>query len=126
MLASPRIRTLRVAASPPLTHSAADENFWNEVARRMKNIYVGNLPYSMTDDGLRELFAAHGEVQSAKVIMDRDTGRARGFGFVEMTDDAAATAAIEALNETDCDGRNLKVNEAKPRTERPRNDRPSW
>ena len=87
-----------------------------------KNIYVGNLPYSMTDDELRELFAAHGEVQSTNVIMDRDTGRARGFGFVEMANDAEAVAAIEALNETDCQGRNLKVNEARPRSDGPRRD----
>jgi len=94
----------------------------------MKNIYVGNLPYGMTDDELNQLFAAYGEVRSAKVIMDRDTGRSRGFGFVEMSDDGAALAAIDALNESDCQGRNLKINEARPRTDRPpqRRDRPAW
>jgi RNA recognition motif-containing protein len=93
----------------------------------MKNIYVGNLPYNMTDDELRQIFAPYGQVQSAKVVMDRETGRSRGFGFVEMPDDATALEAIEKVNETDCKGRNLKVNEARPRADRPpRRDRPSW
>lgn len=78
------------------------------------NIYVGNLSYQTTSDELRELFAEHGQVDSAAVIMDRDTGRSRGFGFVEMPDDAGRTA-IEALNGSEIGGRRLNVNEARPR-----------
>ncbi|MBC8329295.1 MAG: RNA-binding protein [Planctomycetes bacterium] len=81
------------------------------------NIYVGNLPFSVGDDELRNLFEAHGEVQSAKVIMDRETGQPRGFGFVEMPD-SAGQAAISALHGHNLDGRDLKVNEAKPREPR--------
>ena len=83
------------------------------------NIYVANLPYSTTDDQLRETFEAHGEVSSATVIKDRETGRSRGFGFVEMPDDAQAEAAIEALHDMDMGGRPLTVNKARPRGERP-------
>ena len=83
------------------------------------NIYVANLPYSTSDDQLRETFEAHGEVSSATVIKDRETGRSRGFGFVEMPDDAQAKAAIEALHDSDMGGRPLTVNEARPRGERP-------
>jgi len=86
----------------------------------MKNIYVGNLAYSVTDDDLRDAFAAFGEVARAKVIMDRDTGRSKGFGFVEMPDDGQAQAAIEGLNEQPINGRNVRVNEARPRDDRPR------
>ena len=78
------------------------------------NIYVGNLSYSTTSDELEQLFAEHGQVDSAAVIMDRDTGRSRGFGFVEMPDDAARKA-IEALNGTEVAGRKLNINEARPR-----------
>jgi cold-inducible RNA-binding protein len=78
------------------------------------NIYVGNLSYQTTSDELRDLFAEHGQVDSAAVIMDRDTGRSRGFGFVEMPDDAGRTA-IEALNGTEIGGRRLNINEARPR-----------
>ena len=85
----------------------------------MKNIYVGNLPWSTTEDDLRRAFGQYGEVQSAKVIMDRETGRSRGFGFVEMEDEAA-DQAISALNGQDMGGRGLKVNEAKPRERKPR------
>jgi RNA recognition motif-containing protein len=85
----------------------------------MKSIYVGNIPFSASEDGLRDLFAAHGEVLSVKFIMDRETGRFRGFAFVEM-EDTAALAAIEALDGYEMSGRNLKVNEAKPRAPRPR------
>jgi len=84
----------------------------------MKKIYVGNLPYSTTEDELRELFSEHGEVTSASLVMDRETGRPRGFGFVEMSDDAQANAAIEALNGKDLGGRDLTVNEARPRENR--------
>jgi RNA recognition motif-containing protein len=79
------------------------------------NIYVGNLPYNTTDQDLEQAFAAHGAVDSAKVIMDRETGRSRGFGFVEMSDDSEARAAIEAMNGKEMDGRALNVNEARPR-----------
>ena len=84
------------------------------------NIYVGNLSYRMTDGDLEELFAKFGEVKSAKIIMDRDTGRSKGFAFVEMMTEIAANEAIEALNGNECEGRTLKVNEARPREERPR------
>jgi RNA recognition motif-containing protein len=79
-----------------------------------KRIYVGNLPVSTRDDELRQLFSAHGEVKNANVIMDRETGRSRGFGFVEMPDEAA-DQAVAALNGKEWNGRNLKVNEARPR-----------
>lgn len=85
-----------------------------------KNIYVGNLPWSSSENDVRAAFEAHGPVSSVKLIEDRETGRPRGFGFVEMDDDAAAMAAIEALDGADFGGRNLKVNEARPRAERPR------
>jgi len=83
-----------------------------------KNLYVGNLSYDVTDASLEQLFSAHGTVDSAKVIMDRDTGRSKGFGFVEMSNDDEAQSAISALDGTECDGRNIKVNEAKPRENR--------
>jgi len=79
------------------------------------NVYVGNLPWSTTDEDLKNLFEEHGRVQSAKVIIDRDTDRSRGFGFVEMGSDNEARGAIEALNGTSMDGRALTVNEARPR-----------
>lgn len=79
-------------------------------------IYVGNLPFSATEDEIRELFAEHGAVRSVNLITDRDTGRPRGFGFVEM-DDTEGQAAIRALDGTDLGGRNLKVSEAQPRKE---------
>ncbi len=80
-----------------------------------KKLYVGNLTYGVTDGELLQMFEAHGTVQSAQVIMDRDTGRSKGFGFVEMGSDAEAQAAITALNGKDSNGRALTVNEAKPR-----------
>ncbi len=80
------------------------------------NIYVGNLAYETTDNSLSEAFGAHGTVESAKVVIDRDSGRSRGFGFVEMPNDEEAKAAIEAMNGSDMDGRALNVNEARPRT----------
>lgn len=82
-----------------------------------KKLYVGNLSYSVTDQDLEQLFAAHGTVTSAQVIMDRDTGRSKGFGFVEMGTDQEAQAAIQALNGVESGGRALTVNEAKPRVE---------
>ena len=84
----------------------------------MTTIYVGNLPFSATEDDVRNLFAEYGNVQSVKLIIDRDTGRPRGFGFVEM-DGSEAAAAIEALDGQDYDGRSLRINEARPREERP-------
>jgi len=82
-----------------------------------KRLYVGNLPYSMTDAKLEELFSQYGTVVSAQVIMDRDTGRSKGFGFVEMAGDEEAQAAIDGLNQQAIDGRPLTVNEARPKTE---------
>lgn len=82
------------------------------------NIYVGNLPFSTNTTELEDLFSQHGSVDSANVITDRDTGRSRGFGFVEMTNDDEARSAIEALNGADLGGRSLTVNEARPRRER--------
>ena len=82
-----------------------------------KKLYVGNLTYSMTDGDLQTMFASHGTVQSAQVIMDRDTGRSKGFGFVEMGSDQEAQAAIAALNGKEMDGRTLTVNEARPKPE---------
>ncbi len=84
----------------------------------MKKIYVGNLPFSTGEEELRAAFEQHGQVTSVNVITDRETGRPRGFAFVEMAEDADAAKAIEALNGTDMDGRSLTVNEAKPREPR--------
>ena len=81
-------------------------------------LYVGNLSYETTGDQLKELFAASGEVTSADLVMDRQTGRSKGFAFIEMGSEEAAQKAISALHETDFDGRKLNVNEAKPREER--------
>ena len=83
-----------------------------------KKLYVGNLTYGVTDSNLLQMFEPHGTVQSAQVIMDRDTGRSKGFGFVEMKSDQEAQAAIAALNGKDMGGRPLTVNEARPKTER--------
>jgi RNA recognition motif-containing protein len=87
------------------------------------NIYVGNLAYSVTDDDLREAFSEFGEVSRANVIMDRDTGRSKGFGFVEMPDSGQAEAAINGLNDKALSGRAIRVNEARPRDDRPRRPR---
>jgi RNA recognition motif-containing protein len=83
-----------------------------------KKLYVGNLSYETTDSDLQTLFGSHGTVQSAQVIMDRDLGRSKGFGFVEMDSDQEAQAAIQALNGQEVNGRALTVNEARPREER--------
>jgi RNA recognition motif-containing protein len=88
-----------------------------------KKIYVGNLSYGTTDESLRSLFASHGEVESVAVITDRDTGRSKGFGFIEMRDEEAAKAAISALDGYELDGRRIRVNEA---NEKPRRDAPRW
>ena len=82
-----------------------------------KKLYVGNLTYGVTDSQLEQMFAPHGTVQSAQVIMDRDTGRSKGFGFVEMAADQEAQAAIAAMNGKELDGRALTVNEARPKPE---------
>ena len=89
-----------------------------EVEGKEMNIYVGNLNYSSTEDSLRTLFEAHGEVASASIIKFRDTGRSRGFGFVEMPNKSEAEAAIVAVSGTNLDGNSLTVNEARPKTER--------
>lgn len=81
-------------------------------------LYIGNLPYSMTDEGLGEAFAPHGELTSARVIIDRDTGRSRGFGFVEYSSDDEGKAAMQAMDGHEVDGRPLRVNEAHERERR--------
>jgi RNA recognition motif-containing protein len=85
-----------------------------------KRIYVGNLPFSASDDEIRAMFGEHGTVESVALITDRDTGRPRGFGFVEMS--SGADEAIQALHQRDMDGRSLNVNEARPRNDRPRHE----
>lgn len=84
----------------------------------MKKLYVGNFSFATTEADLRQMFSAYGAVESASVVTDRDTGRSRGFGFVEMTNDAEAEAAITGLNGKDSGGRPLTVNEARPKAER--------
>ncbi len=84
----------------------------------MKSLYVGNLPFSVSEDELRSLFADYGTVESVRLVMDRETGRPRGFGFVEMADSDAARA-IQELNGTDFGGRRLRINEAQKRTQKP-------
>ena len=87
------------------------------------NIYVGNLSWNTDDRQVNDLFSQYGQVDSARVLTDRETGRSRGFGFVEMANDDEARAAIDALNGYELDGRQLRVNEARPREERPRRPR---
>jgi cold-inducible RNA-binding protein len=84
----------------------------------MKNIYVGNLSYSATEDQVRSMFEAYGPVDRVSIVTDRDTGQPRGFAFVEMSDDDAAGKAMDALNGMNMDGRNLTVNEARPKADR--------
>jgi RNA recognition motif-containing protein len=86
----------------------------------MKNLYIGNLPDSATEAELRNAFAVYGQVDSINIIRDRDTGRARAFGFVEMEDSSGAEKAIAALNGSDLGGRTIQVNEARPKADRPR------
>jgi RNA recognition motif-containing protein len=83
------------------------------------NIYVGNLSYGVTEDELRDAFGAYGEISSVSLISDKFSGQSKGFGFVEMPNNSEADAAIKALNETPLKGRNMRVNQAKPRTDRP-------
>ncbi len=88
------------------------------------NIYIGNLPYSVTEDDLRDVFSQFGQVDSANIITDKFSGRSKGFGFVDMPNDSEAREAIESMNDKDLKGRTIKVNEARPREERPvRRDR---
>ena len=84
-----------------------------------RKLYVGNLPYSATEESLESAFSQHGTVESVKLIVNRDTGQSKGFGFVEMSSDAEANAAISALNGADLDGRPMTVNEARPQANRP-------
>jgi cold-inducible RNA-binding protein len=95
-----------------------------------KRIYVGNMSYNTTESALRSLFAEYGEIESVNIITDRDTGRPKGFAFVEMASEQAAQAAISGLNGKSVDDREIKVNEAKPQAERERrpggNRRPRW
>lgn len=88
-----------------------------------RKLYVGNLPYSVTEQALQTAFSEHGTVETVNLITDRDTGQSKGFGFVEMSTDAEANAAISGLNGTDLEGRAIKVNEAKPQQRRSRGDR---
>lgn len=81
----------------------------------MKKLFVGNLPWSISDDRLKELFSKYSSVVSTAVILDKETGRSRGFGFVEFSDDAEATTAISEMNQAEADGRQIIVNEARPR-----------
>lgn len=90
------------------------------------NIYAGNLPYSMTEDDLKEVFTPFGEVQNVTVIADKFTGQSKGFGFVEMPVQAEAEEAIKALDGSSVQGRNIKVNQARPRSERPQGSRPRY
>ena len=83
------------------------------------NIYIGNLAYTVTEDDLRDAFSEFGEVESASIINDKFSGRSKGFGFVDMPKDSEAREAIESMNNKDLNGRTIKVNEAKPREERP-------
>jgi RNA recognition motif-containing protein len=89
-----------------------------DTGKKLMNIYCGNISYTMNEDDLRELFGEYGNVGDANVIIDRDTGRSKGFGFVEMANDTEANAAIKALDGLDNDGRELRVNEARPREPR--------
>jgi RNA recognition motif-containing protein len=98
-------------------------NLAAERTGKMKNIYVGNLPFGATEDDLRQAFEAFGEVSGVSIITDRETGRSRGFAFVEMPNDDEAAEAIKNLNLADIGGRNVTVNEARPRTERSRGRR---
>jgi RNA recognition motif-containing protein len=102
-----------------VTGKVVDSDLKNRSVLEM-NIYVGNVKYEMTEGQLTEMFSVYGEVTSARIISDKETGRSKGFGFVEMPNDEEAKAAIEATNEKEIGGRTLKVNEARPREERPR------
>jgi len=98
----------------PAAYFCSKEDFLN----MGKKLYVGNLPYSMNDQKLNEVFSAYGEVVSAKVITDYESGRSKGFGFVEMANDNDAATAIQQLDGKELDGRNVRVNEARPKEDR--------
>lgn len=100
--------------------AASSADVWSET---LKKIYVGNLSYQTSEADLETAFATFGTVVSASIVRDQQTGTSRGFGFVEMDSDEAASAAIDGLNGTELDGRNLTVNEARPRSDRPRGRR---
>jgi cold-inducible RNA-binding protein len=104
--------------APTIRNGADADGFWTRPAIMGKNIYVGNLPYDTTGDDLVQLFQTYGTVTSGQVIIDKFSGRSRGFGFVEMANDDEAQAAIDALNGTPYGGRPLTVNEARPREDR--------
>lgn len=112
-------RIVLVDAAIGRERRAIDIDPVSERSLAMVNIYVGNLVWTCTSDDLLNLFSTHGQVGRAQVVMDRETGRSRGFGFVEMANQAEAQAAIQALNGADFNGRPLTVNEAKPREARP-------
>src|SRR5208337_4340115 len=115
------VRQLRLQSSPTSVRSPA-EVVHTQIAQnegiRLKNIFVGNLDFSTTEDDLRQLFATYGQVDRVSIMTDRDTGRSRGFGFVEMSSSEDGDKAIAALNGTQVGGRKLNVNEARPKTER--------
>ena len=91
-----------------------------EIIGAEMNIYVGNLSYDVTEDEVRDIFSPHGEISSLSIIKDKYSGQSKGFGFVEMPNQAEAEEAIKALNESELKGRNIKVNQAKPKEERPK------
>ena len=109
-----------------LTHRSVSSNTPISENIALMNIYVGNLSYEISEDELRDTFSQFGTVSSCKLITDRETGRTKGFGFVEMDNNAEADAAIKALNDKPLKGRAIKVNEAKPRADRPRGGRPRY
>ena len=122
----PARSTARLSKSRHAKRAAADPGTFDELTEKgnaMKNIYVGNLPHSTTEAELRNVFEAHGAVEKVSIVTDRETGRSRGFAFVEMTDAGEADKAIAALNGTELGGRALTINEAKPKTDRPKAER---
>ena len=102
-----------------LSTPSRNERIWIIRKNRIMEIYVGNLPWSTSDQDLADAFGAYGNVEKASIISDRHSGRSKGFGFVTMNDDDEANKAIEAMNGSEMGGRNLKVNEARPREDRP-------
>tara|TARA_B100001029_G_C14764715_1_gene287869 strand:- start:5 stop:403 length:399 start_codon:yes stop_codon:yes gene_type:complete len=102
-----------------LSTPSRNERIWIIRKNRIMEIYVGNLPWSTSDQELADAFGAYGNVEKASIISDRHSGRSKGFGFVTMNDADEANKAIEAMNGTDMGGRSLKVNEARPREDRP-------
>jgi cold-inducible RNA-binding protein len=109
---------LRISPARPLSSDPAPINKPTKRKKEMKNIFVGNLSFGATEDAVRSLFEAYGTVEKVNLITDRDTGQARGFGFVEMSVNADADRAIAELNGREMDGRALNVNEARPKTDR--------